>query len=92
MWEKLKEAAKAMFGQQGVTFEETPFSLIGETLPAKGFCDPSLFRFFDAMQDNMPTGCVVSIYNFHPRVVFIAATNREVVAEVEQQRGYRNAA
>jgi hypothetical protein len=92
MWERLKEAAEAMFGRQGVTFEETPSSLVGETLPAKGFCDPSLFQFFDAMQDNMPNGCVVSIYNLHPKVVFIAATNRTVIAEVEQRRGYRKAA
>jgi len=92
MWGKIKEAAIALLGQQSVTFAETPETLVGEAVSVAGLADPAMMEFLEVIHDNMPKGCVFSLYNRKPRVVFIAGVSRDVVNEVEEERGLRIAA
>lgn len=92
MWAKIKEAAIALLGQQGISFAETNDTLVGEAVSDAGLADPAMMEFLEVVHDNMPQGCVVSFYNRKPRVLFIAGVSRDVVNEVEEERGLRIAA
>lgn len=92
MWGKIKEAAIALLGQQSVTFAETPETLVGEAVSVAGLADPAMMEFLEVIHDNMPKGCVFSLYNRKPRVVFIAGVSRDAISEVEQAHGLRIAA
>lgn len=92
MWGKIKEAAIALLGQQSVTFAETPETLVGEAVSVAGLADPAMMEFLEVIHDNMPKGCVFSLYNRKPRVVFIAGVSRDAILEVEQVHGLRIAA
>ena len=92
MWGKIKEAAIALLGQNSVTFAETPDTLVGEATSETGLADPAMMEFLEVIHDNMPKGCVFSLYNRKPRVVFIAGVSRDAISEVEQVHGLRIAA
>ena len=92
MWGKIKEAAIALLGQQSVTFAETPETLVGEAVSVAGLADPAMMEFLEVIHDNMPKGCVFSLYNRTPRVVFIAGVSRDAISEVEHVHGLRIAA
>lgn len=87
MWAKIKEAAISLLGQHRITFAETTNSLVGEAECATGFSDPAMMNFLEVIHDNIPKGCVFSLYNRKPQIVFIAGTSRDVVSEVEEERG-----
>ena len=92
MWGKIKEAAIALLGKNSVTFAETPDTLVGEATSETGLADPAMMEFLEVIHDNMPKGCVFSLYNRKPRVVFIAGVSRDAISEVEQVHGLRIAA
>lgn len=87
MWAKIKEAAISLLGQQRITFTETTNSLVGEAECDSGLSDPAMMDFLEVIHDNIPKGCVFSLYNRKPQIVFIAGTSREVVSEVEVELG-----
>ena len=92
MWAKIKEAAISLLGKHRITFAETPNSLVGEAVSDSGLSDPAMMEFLEVIHDNMPKGCFFSMYNRKPQIVFIAGISRDVVTEVEEERGLRIAA
>lgn len=92
MWDKIKEATTALFGLGQIEFVEMEKAIIGETIADLGFKDPRVVQLFDALQDGLPQGAVLSIHNRQPKVVFIAGVDRSLVSQLELQHGYREAA
>ena len=92
MWGKIKEAAIALLGKNSVTFAETPDTLVGEAPSETGLADPAMMEFLEVIHENMPRGCVFSLYNRKPRIVFIAGVSRNAISEIEHEQGLRFAA
>ena len=92
MWGKIKEAAIALLGKNSVTFAETPDTLVGEATSETGLADPAMMEFLEVIHENMPRGCVFSLYNRKPRIVFIAGFSRNAISEIEHEQGLRIAA
>ena len=92
MWTRIKEVASGVLDQQSVTFTETPSSLVGETVCENGLNDPVMMQLLEAMHDSLPNGCVFSVHNCKPRVIFIAAISRQAAAKVAEECGLRIAA
>ncbi len=92
MWAKSKEATTALFGRGHVEFLELGKAIVGEAHSEQGFKDPRLLQLFDVLQEGLPRGGVLSIHHRQPKVVFIAGVDRRLVAQIEMQRGFREAA
>ena len=52
----------------------------------------TMMEFLEVIHENMPRGCVFSLYNRKPRIVFIAGVSRNAISEIEHEQGLRIAA
>lgn len=87
MWTHLISLAHKTLGNNFKRYSATHNTLVGESVHEDGIADPSMIRFIELLQQNIPQGCYLSIHNKKPSVFFIAATSKAEVSLAQQEYG-----